>query len=131
MENLVVVLLFVGSIVYKIYTNYKEEMEKSAKRGPQRPPVVQQQTATTDVKPRQYNPTPPPVPQPNISKTAPSFVTKSNTIQEIPDEVQRIRESRKKNPKLDLEEVEEKQEPIAFDLRQAVIQSAILERPYH
>lgn len=131
MENLVVVLLFVGSIVYKIYTNYKEEMEKSAKRGPQRPPIAKQQSPATVVKPQQYNPTPPPIPQPNIPQTAPSFVTKSNTIQEIPDEVQRIRESRKKNPKLDLEEVEEKQEPIAFDLRQAVIQSAILERPYH
>ncbi|MDR2284263.1 MAG: hypothetical protein LBE37_13685 [Sphingobacterium sp.] len=130
MENLLVVLIFVGSIVYKIYSNYKEEMEKSAKRGPQRPPIAKSQPPSIPAKPYQHTATPPPIPAVPARKVQQEFVTKSNIIQDIPEEVQRVKESRKKHSKIEVENTEETNKPIAFDLRQAVIQAAILERPY-
>ncbi|MBL1407792.1 hypothetical protein [Sphingobacterium faecale] len=130
MENLVVVLLFVGSIVYKIYSNYKEEMEKSAKRTPQRPTTAPHQHPHPVVEPYRSPSTPPPIPQKQVNKSTQDFVTKSNMIQDIPEEVQRLKEYRKKQVAVVAEEVKEEHQPIAFDLRQAVIQSAILERPY-
>ncbi len=130
MENLLVVLIFVGSIVYKIYSNYKEEMEKSAKRGPQRPPIAKTQIPSTSARPHQHSSTPPPIPQMFNPQKQQTIVTKSNTVQDIPEEVQRVKESRKKHPKIESEKEKIGNEPIAFDLRQAVIQAAILERPY-
>ncbi|MFD2553260.1 hypothetical protein [Sphingobacterium tabacisoli] len=130
MENLLVVLIFVGSIVYKIYSNYKEEMEKSAKRGPQRPPIAKNQPASIPTKPYQHTATPPPIPVAPARKVEQEFVTKSNIIQDVPEEVQRVKEFRKKHGKTEVENTKEASESISFDLRQAVIQAAILERPY-
>ncbi|TDQ76655.1 hypothetical protein CLV99_3248 [Sphingobacterium yanglingense] len=130
MENLLVVLIFVGSIVYKIYSNYKEEMEKSAKRGPQRPPITKSQAPGIPGKPYQQSSVPPPIPSTTARTVQQEFVTKGNIIQDIPEEVQRVKESRKKHGKGEVEPTKETNEPIAFDLRQAVIQAAILERPY-
>lgn len=130
MENILVVLIFVGSIVYKIYSNYKEEMEKSAKRGPQRPPIAKNQVPNIPPEPYQHTTRPPAIPTAATRKVQQEFVTKSNIIQDIPEEVQRVKESRKKRGKVEAEPTKETNEPIAFDLRQAVIQAAILERPY-
>lgn len=134
MENLLIVLVFVASIVYKIYSNYKEEMAKSAKRTPQRQPH-QQNSDNRPLSPahRQQS-TPPPIPKIVQQQAANPFVTKSNIIQDIPEEVQRAKQNRKAKPieRQDRPENEGQLErqPISFDLRQAVIQSAILDRPY-
>ena len=134
MENLLIVLVFVASIVYKIYSNYKEEMAKSAKRNPQRQ-SHQQNTAPPPLSPaHRPQSTPPPIPKIVQQQVANPFVTKSNVIQDIPEEVQRAKQNRKVKPierkdRLDNEEQLERQ-PVSFDLRQAVIQAAILDRPY-
>jgi len=41
MENFFIVLIFIGSIIYTLYSNYKKEIEKTKKRNPGQKPVVQ------------------------------------------------------------------------------------------
>lgn len=130
MENLLIVLVFVASIVYKIYSNYKEEMAKSAKRNTQKQHSQKSMEHVPPVSAAQPHTVTPYIPQVNTQQTRNPFVTKSNTIQDIPEEVQRARQNRKVNP-IDLVEKKELEaQPISFDLRQAVIQAAILDRPY-
>mgnify|MGYP003397734941 CR=1 FL=1 len=128
MENSLVVLIFVASIIYKIYTSYKEEMDKAAKRNPKKvlvpaPPVVNP-ASTTSAKPAQ-------IPYYSQEKEI------RNPFQDIPSEVKRVQESKilqqskrasVNQPKLS--SVSNKVPRPSFDLRQAVIQAAILDRPY-
>lgn len=130
MENLLIVLVFVASIVYKIYSNYKEEMEKSAKRMPQKQTHQQNKGIAPPVKSVPQAQPDTSIPQIISQKVTNPFVTKSNTIQDIPDEVQRARQNRKTNPMERLEDKQLEKQPVTFDLRQAVIQAAILDRPY-
>lgn len=130
MENLLIVLVFVGSIVYKIYSNYKEEMEKAAKRKPQHPTLPQNVEPKTIAKPYQQPSIPPPIPKKSTTMSQREFVTKSNIVQDTPEEVQRIKQNRKTQSKPLTEKVVGENQTIQFDLRQAVIQAAILERPY-
>lgn len=130
MENFLVVILFVGSIVYKIYTNYKKEMEKSAKRIPN----------------QQARPIPPIPREIKIDPYKQNYKTeevkKYNQTQTdyIPEEVARLKQQKmvkqkeeQKSNKLRIEKDTRKEEnelAYNFDLREAIIQSTILERPY-
>lgn len=130
MENFLVVILFVGSIVYKIYTNYKKEMEKSAKRIPN----------------QQARPIPPIPREIKIDPYKQNYKTeevkKYNQTQTdyIPEEVARLKQQKmvkqkeeRKSNKLRIEKDTRKEEnelAYNFDLREAIIQSTILERPY-
>ncbi|NGM60506.1 hypothetical protein G5B30_01130 [Sphingobacterium sp. SGG-5] len=141
MENILVVLVIIGSIIYKMYTGYKEEMEKAAKRKQQqRPPVPTptqqhprpqvQQSRPQVVPPRPITP-PAQVSVPPAPKRAPTVVSYEG---EIPSEVKRVQRQKSDRALKNVTVLEEKKEtekkPFEFDLRQAVIQSAILERPY-
>lgn len=126
MENFLIVIIFIGSILYKVYTNYKKEMEKTKKRNPQQRPIPSATSYNPPVEREYY---------PSNNRTIPSdFQVKTNYADNsIPDEVRRITDA-KKTAKLKTlvlkTEQENIQKPIEFDLRQAVIQSIILERPY-
>lgn len=126
MENYLIVIIFIASIIYKVYSNYKDETEKAKKRQPSRVPMPQ------------------PIPNPTNKSTykepkpyVPSTATQHNNMVSyeepsnyIPDEVKKIKDF-KENSTLHLKEEETIQkQPIEFDLRQAVINSIILERPY-
>lgn len=131
MENLLPAVLIIGGVIYKIYSEYQKEQEKARRRIPQMqeplPPIVPEQplvhtTAT----------------EPVIAMPIPKVVTPKNTGSFF----ERVDEAQKKSAKKRLEvnrekltvtktnEVEEKKETVSFDLREAVIQSAILNRPY-
>lgn len=149
MENIFIVLAIVASVIYKFYTNYKEEMEKAAKRKQQAPPVPQGPVPIPQQDPRQSRPIPPPPSTPRSPNTYTPEIRKPverrppmtrpaiPISKEIPDEVsqaQRLRAEREQKKALELV-VEEEISPVAeqefeFDLRTAVIQSAILDRPY-
>ncbi len=109
-------------------------MAKSAKRNPQRQ-SQQRNTGNPPLSPSHNQaPTRPPIPKTVKQQVANPFVTKSNIIQDVPEEVQRAKQNRKVKPierkdRLDNEGQFERQ-PVSFDLRQAVIQAAILDRPY-
>lgn len=126
MENYLIVLIFIGSILYKLYTNYKKEMEKAKKRQPQRVPVPPVVNTPTNKSINQGA-------KPYVSTSSTKYShTASNvaSINNIPDEVRRIRDSKENIRSNTKEESKSKKQIIDFDLRQAVIQSIILERPY-
>jgi len=135
MENILVVLAIIGSVVYKIYTSYKEEVEKAAKRRQPVPPIPQP-TQTRQHVPAPKPPIPvttaPPIPKRQPQKKAPQPVTVQYD-KSIPDEVKRVQQQKLAKQHRSFKTLEEHDTPVQpfeFDLRQAVIQSAILERPY-
>jgi uncharacterized membrane protein YebE (DUF533 family) len=110
MENILITLVLVGGLIYNIYNNYKKEVEKTAKR---------------DVR----------IPTPPVSAQAPPMPTPPPVfaIESIPTEVSRMQKykAEKKNvarQPLAVQALEDEVE--AFDLRQAVIHAAILDRPH-
>ncbi|MFD2597824.1 hypothetical protein ACFSQ3_02585 [Sphingobacterium corticis] len=160
MESIIPVLLVVGGLIYKIYTNYQEEMEKVRKRQhgmPNRKPspatVVIPKPNRSDAQSAKRR-----VAQPTVSKPAPSYDRKlgrpqptklsdrrpATTIIEEnaltnrePNEVTRARKQREQrllDRKIEVVAVEDELETSGnqtkFDLREAIIQAAILERPY-
>lgn len=142
MENILGVLLVIGGILYKIYDSYKEEQEKAKQRMEKLRKQQQGQVVTSNI------PEPPPVrraqttPIPEViyQQVEKKEKIKAAVYQEtIPDEVvlmqnRRLEKARKEKQqqaltlqrRLEVEELE----PEHFDLRKAVIQQAILERPY-
>lgn len=156
MENIFIVLAIIASVVYKFYENYKKEREEAAKRQQKArrvpPPTVDSDTMPAPPTPR---PIPPPrptvqlpprpaIPVQEIRKPTPrkpvSPTPKLRTEPLIPREMtqaNRLRTERKQNQILEVLVDEEDiaaealdQTEVAFDLKTAVIQSTILERPY-
>ena len=125
MENFIIVLISIVFVIYNIYKNFKKEMEKSKSRQPN----VRPKTAPTIDTSTWDN-----------SKNTPEIKTKNIEpayTPELPYEVraaqERRRQSQIQNPlaaKQLKEEEETERNVYEFDLRQAVIQSVILERPY-
>jgi len=113
MENLVP-LLVVAAVVYRIYSEYRKEQEKARRRTIKKPAVPVPQ----------YVPPPPfPEPWPSVS------------VREEPQPSEIVRKAIKKAAPAKKEHKKEalvslRPEKPAFDLREAVIQSAILERRF-
>lgn len=137
METILTILLVVGGILYKVYENYKEEMEKSKKRleklrQPAPVPHAAIPTKKTVERTRIQDL------EPN-SKPSESFPTGDSyplEIQQTMNEVEYAqkqraeRQLRQKKAQLHDEAHNEILDHSKFDLRRAVIQQAILERPY-
>ncbi|NGM66383.1 hypothetical protein [Sphingobacterium sp. SGR-19] len=130
MENFLPALLIIGGVIYKIYSEYQKEQEKARRRMPQTPPLP--------THPIQSEPQPQrTVIEPTMSIPIPVAPKKTEQMRDTPLEVRKIKEERlidvtrvkKISPKV-APEIEEKDDVIPFDLREAVIQSAILNRPY-
>lgn len=145
METILTILLVVGGILYKIYENYKEEMEKSRKRMQERMKQMQP---------------PAPTPQPQSMKSAqkqqearPIVLRVERKREDIPpipvyqpevreiDEVELAHQQRLARQMKQRQAQQQQQQALAlveehsniqgeFDLRRAIIQQAILERPY-
>lgn len=120
MENFLPALLIIGGIVYKIYTEFQKEQEKARQRRPN-VPTPERAVAQQPAPPRPSAPLPDPA-------------ARRAEQAEVPQEVWKEREKRKKRlqeiPAVKpLEPEEGTTTQPAFDLRQAIIQSAILNRP--
>jgi len=134
MENIIGFLLIAGGVIYKIYTEYAKEQEKAAKRNLKKPVDNQQSAPPAYQSAPAQKPSRPIVPTVQHTKVARQKLVQ----QEIPEEVIRARKAReldrRKKPieALAVQNIEEEQDQkINFDLRKAVIQAAILERPQY
>ena len=155
MENIFIVLAIIASVVYKFYENYKKEMEEAAKRQQKArrvPPTVDSDTMPPPPTPRPMSlprptvqlPPRPAIPVPEIRKpTSRKTVSPTPKLRIEPlipremTQANRLRTERKQNQVLEVLVDEEDiaaealdQTEVAFDLKTAVIQSTILERPY-
>jgi hypothetical protein len=160
MENYLPFLIAIGIFVYKTYTNFQAEQEKARKRAQNQPPAPvqprgQKPTATKKPTPASEwadwpwsanTPAPqsrPVDPYPSFPKNTPIPAQTSHTPtayeaysgQWEEDEVTRVRKAKEKRRAEAAQtakriEVEEYEPQFGFNLREAVIQSAILERPY-
>ncbi len=124
MENFIVVLISVGFVIYNIYRNFQKEVEKSKSRRPNvRPQTVPVETYKQPLEKVKH-------------KEEKKQKIKSVYAPELPAEVIAAQERRRQSkiekpiPLKRIQEVEQEKSGVEFDLRQAVIQSAILDRPY-
>lgn len=119
MDNFIPAIIIIGGIIYKIYNEFQKEQEAARKRQstmPKRPipPPTSVETITTTPKLPVNPPSIPPMQQ------------------SVPTEVlmaRKRKEEKRTQIKKPMEVIELDEKP-AFNLREAVIQSAILERPY-
>lgn len=127
MDNFIPAIVVIGIIIYRIYNEYQKEQEKAAKRRPNIPVPAA------------------PAKQPDFATEARGTYTEEREplsrefanpavkwFEDVPSEVQRVRTAKQLKvtnaPKL--VELEDLEPMPAFDLRNAIIQSAILERPF-
>lgn len=119
MDNFIPAILIIGGIIYKIYNEFQKEQEAARKRKssmPKKPIPVPTGVETIASAPKlPVNP----VPAPSIKQTVPTEVLIAR----------KRREEQRAQVKRPMEVIELEEKPV-FNLREAVIQSAILERPY-
>lgn len=126
MENFIIVLIAIGGLIYNVYKNYQKEIEKSKSRRPNVRPQSIPPVSTRETIDKKFK-------QKEVQKVNPF---EKPYEPELPEEViaaqQRRRQSQIKNPipTVRIQEQHDDNDAINFDLRQAVIQAAILERPY-
>lgn len=123
MENFLVIIIIIAFIVYKIYKNFMQESEKAKKRNFQQKPVVSipfpEQPTENIVLPK------------NTTKTKQAF--EPDYFNPIIDKKNIDNNNNNNNtgkPIKNIQIEELNKQLVQFDLRQAVIQSIILERPY-
>lgn len=153
MENIFIVLAIIASFVYKFYENYKKEMEEAAKRQQKTrrmsttpddsnsiPPTPSSPAPTVQLPTRPAIPAPEIRQQPTPHKTLSPHTNLRVESVNSPDAsyTASSREERKSLKALQVI-IDDKEDNIsqgdnqcevAFDLKTAIIQSAILERPY-
>lgn len=147
MENPIgIVLLIIAGVIYKIYEGYKEEQAKAKKRAERLKKKPQQQQAPSHRgKPRPTLPSPrrpetvvldyPTTDFPEFQTPAPSPSRPDVPSQQTHQTPRPSRSDRKRQEKtievLETDQIESgSPKKINFDLREAVIQQAILNRPY-
>lgn len=131
MENLLPALLIIGGVIYKIYSEFQKEQEKARRRipqmqAPQPPPAAAQ--PSVDTAPTEPVLTPP-IPKVITQKDTASFFEREDNVRKKTDK-RRLEVNQEKLRVTETNEVAEKKEMVSFDLREAIIQSAILNRPY-
>jgi len=132
MEQIFPLLIGLAIFAYKIYENFNKQKEEDRKRNLKRPAQMQQAAPPPVQKAKSYTPPPPPVfKQPEQHLVQKRIQTDTKLSDEMPAEVTRVRNERERVKRLKLEPVAlENGEGVNFDLRRAIIQQAILERPY-
>ncbi|EFK58986.1 hypothetical protein ACFU8T_15375 [Sphingobacterium spiritivorum] len=131
MEQLFPLLIGLAVFAYKIYENFNKQKKEAEQRMRQQKRPVQQQHKPQPV------PATPPHP-PVVKKEKYSTMSHQKVVREsneVPAEVLKLREERErlksdKKIQVPIPVSASKEEKVVFDLRQAVIQQAILERPY-
>lgn len=157
METFIPILIAIVVFAFQAYANFQKEQEKAKKRNLGQPPlpeenanrpIIDTQPPITDHRPpiTDHRPpiTDPRSPTPNHRPLTPDHPSPTPGHQPFGDysgvmdveEVRRVRSTRKQQQTIQRLEVDEGVTPITagedveFDLRDAVIKSAILERPY-
>lgn len=145
MENpILIILIVVASFAYKIYDNFKKEQEAAKKRLEQLKKQQQMSSYPDAPKPapvkskpvnRKINPPLPEIPKKtyeHVQEQRPEVVAEVENFQRMKEEQRRraLLDQQKKEMKPVLEKIEDQFTPQQFDLRKAIIQQAILERPY-
>lgn len=145
MENLLPILIIGGIYFYNVYSKYKEEQKKHQKRM-QKPQSRGSQQSYKKTQPAYKKSSPPPtykarpafqVESPRMDENITRKAKRPNITTEIEAAREEIQEINESLPKLDLEVVElnepgkevQNELEYSFDLRDAVIKSAILHRP--
>lgn len=133
MENYWVIIFFVIAFVINVSRNYQKEQEKAKRRMSQQRPVRSKSSPLPQSQP-ELKPAPP-----IVEKSVYTKLEKTALIEEsMPEEVlalKRSRELKEKEKAIKLHKAQQAQKETVekekiFDLRTAIIQSAILERPY-
>lgn len=126
METFIPILIAIVVFAFQAYANYQKEQEKARKRIPGRPPLPEDNA-------KHINPAPTPTPSSATSPAVkPEFEYYSGVVD--PTESTRSKHPRPLIPQrlvVDKEtDVQPALDAVEFDLRDAVIKSIILERPY-
>lgn len=140
METLIPILIAIVVFAFQAYANFQKEQEKARKRNPGQPPLPplpEENAERTVAKPRadvQWRVPEPPHTQRHSPPIREAFESYSGFMDV--DEVKRVKKNRKPQLSSLRVEVDEgtdtspSKDGVTFDLRDAVIKSAILERPY-
>ncbi|MBK1438664.1 hypothetical protein JHJ32_01565 [Parapedobacter sp. ISTM3] len=138
METLIPIIIAIAVFAFQAYANFQKEQEKARKRNFGQPPL-------------------PPLPEENAQRPTEAYPKEIGREQPLPagarqpaprpafdrfsgvmdvEEVRRVRKARQQQKQQRLEVVEDTSAGAIsshtdFDLRDAVIKAAILERPYH
>ena len=129
MDRFIPIIIIIVIFALRAYANFKKEQEKARKRNPNVPPLPPLPEDNAEY----IKPAPAPVPAPVPSTAAgPDFEQYSGVIN--PGEPTRARREYQPAPlrlEVDTETAGENEwDAEEFDLRDAVIKSVILERPY-
>jgi len=129
METFIPILIAIVVFAFQAYANYQKEQEKARKRNPGQPPLPEDNA-------KYINPVPAPVPpQGPLPTVKPEFENYSGVLDT--DGSTHTRGTRGRplipqrlvlNDEADVQPVVDVEE---FDLRDAIIKSVILERPYN
>ncbi len=126
METLIPIVIAIVVFAFQAYANYQKEQDKARKRNPAQPPLPEDNAE--HIKPGPV-PAAAPVPSPTVN---PQFGHYSGVV----DAVEPTRSSRQRTlvpHRLEVDtgaDVQPAFDAEEFDLRDAVIKSIILERPY-
>lgn len=127
METFIPILIAIVVFAFQAYANYQKEQDKARKRNPGVPPLPEDNA-------RHIKPTSAPVPSsvPSTAVVEPKFEHYSGVLD--PRESIRRKQERPLIPQRLVVDAETDEQPAFgaedFDLRDAVIKSIILERPY-
>lgn len=125
MENFLPALLIIGAAIYKIYQEYQKEQEKARKRTPTAtamPTAPAPRHATQPVKPMYKQESPQ---FETIKETHANYVAQAKLQQK---DIRNPLKQEVKPPIIE-DKVENHNRPV-FNLREAIIQEAVLRRPY-
>lgn len=125
MENFLPALFIIGAAIYKIYTEYQKEQEKARKRRPTVPAVPSTPPVQQATQPAKH------VKKPEAPKHETIKEMRATQVAQAKAEQKTIRNPQKKEIKSHPVEkkVENHAHPV-FNLREAIIQEAVLRRPY-
>lgn len=144
MENFFPVLIAIAVFLFQAFANYRKEQEKARRRKTTVPPLPEKKAVGRSIRSRQA---PGGRPQPitsqpsSVGPSVPAAIQSANVgyssgleRAEL-DEVKRVRLSRlqrQEHQRLEVTDVGESVDShkVRFNLREAIIQSAILNRPY-
>lgn len=125
MENFFIVIVIIAFVLYKLYTNYMKEIDAAKKRNYKKRSTPHTDPSNRDFESVNNGDTK------TIAVNSGQVTLYENTESNIPEEVKAIRNAKKlTTSKNKSEENDHLLTEQSFDLRQAVIHSIILERPY-
>ena len=125
MENFLPALFIIGAAIYKIYQEYQKEQEKARQRRPKATPMPAVPTPGQAPQPAK------PIYKQELPKVETLKETHANYVAQAKPQQKNIRNPLKQEVKPPIVEDEvENNKRSAFNLSEAIIQEAILRRPF-